>query len=381
MPDRFAPTRIVASRWLDPALALTLIGVSLLELFTSPDLTDSIRAPIAVVLIGGAVAFRRTHPLAAAGVQAAVFLATPNFDDNFLPRMGAVAPSIVAYSCGAHLSTRTGLAAAGVLAICMQIGMGFTEFPNFEVYFGTLGPWWVGTQVQRRRDLVSELGERTAQLEAEQDAFVRLAVRRERARIAGELHDIVAHHLAVVVVQAGAGRMAPPVQVERNAERFKSIREAGRQALAEMAQLVDLLDPGRDNGAGDLGRLRVLLDEAAAGGLRVGFTPLPAGVELPGEVEEVAYRVVREGLTNAIKHAPGADVVVRLTTHGDELEIEVRDSGAHTTSPLAATGSGLGLAGMRDHVASLGGTVEAGAAGDGGWCLTARLPLAVPALS
>ena len=83
----------MASRWLDPALALALIGVSLLQLVTSPDLTNSLRAPIAVVIIGGAVAFRRTHPVAAAAVQAAVFLATPNFDDNFLPDVGAVAPS------------------------------------------------------------------------------------------------------------------------------------------------------------------------------------------------------------------------------------------------------------------------------------------------
>jgi signal transduction histidine kinase len=148
-----------------------------------------------------------------------------------------------------------------------------------------------------------------------------------------------------------------------------------------MAQLVDLLDPGRNNGGGGLGRLRVLLDEAAAGGLRVGFTPLPAGVELPAEVEEGAYRVVREALTNAIKHAHGADVVVRLTARGDELEVEVRDGGAPASSVLAATGSGLGLAGMREHIASLGGTVEAGPAADGGWRLTARLPLAVPALS
>jgi signal transduction histidine kinase len=381
MSDRLSPSRVLASRWFDPALAAAIIGVALLQLYATPELTNSLRAPIAVVLIGGAVAFRRTHPVAAACVQAAVFLATPNFDDNFLPDYGAVAVSIVAYSCGAHAAHRTGLAAVAGLAACMQIGMGFSEFPNFEVYFGTLGPWWVGTQVRRRRALVSELAERAAQLESEQDAFARLAVRRERARIARELHDIVAHHLAVIVVQAGAGRMAPSAQVDRNAERFTSIREAGRHALAEMAQLVDLLDPGRVNGGRGLGRLRVLLDEAAAGGLRVGFTPLPAGVELPAEIEEGAYRVVREALTNAIKHAPGADVVVRLTTRGDELEVEVRDRGGATTSMLAATGSGLGLAGMREHVESLGGTVEAGPGADGGWRVTARLPLAVPALS
>jgi signal transduction histidine kinase len=379
MAERSTMSRILASRWFDPGLAAVLIAVSLGELYAEPDMTNSLRAPIAVLLIGGAVAFRRSHPLAAAGVQSAVFLATPNFDDHFLPELGAFAAWVVAYSCGAHAARRSGLAAVGVLAVSMQIGLQFTDFPNFEVFFGTLGPWWVGTQVRRRRRLVSELRERTAQLEAEQDAFARLSVRRERARIARELHDIVAHHLAVIVVQAGAGRMAPPAQVARNADRYESIRESGGHALEEMARLVDLLDADRDDGSGALGKLRVLLDEAAAGGIEVAFTPLPAGVRLPPELEDAAYRVVREGLTNAIKHAPGAPVLVRLTAPGDDLEIEVRNELADMRSDLAATGSGLGLAGMRERVQSLGGSLDAGPAAGGGWCLTARLPIAVPA--
>jgi len=268
-----------------------------------------------------------------------------------------------------------------VLAACMQIGVGFSEFPNFEIYFATLGPWWVGTRVRRRRRIVSELAERTAQLEAEQDTFVRLSVRRERARIARELHDIVAHHLAVIVVQAGAGRIAPATQVARNADRFASITESGGHALEEMARLVDLLDAEKNNGGGVLGRLRVLIDEAAAGGVRVRFTPLRGEVRLPPEVEDAAYRVVQEGLTNAIKHAPGAAVRVRLTAPADELEIEVRDEGAATGSALTATGSALGLAGMRERVESLGGSLDAGRVAGGGWRLTARLPVALPAVA
>jgi signal transduction histidine kinase len=381
MAERLTAGRVVASRWFDPALAALLVGVSLVQLYTAPGMTSSLRAPVAVVLIGGAVAFRRSHPQIAAAVQAAVFLATPNFDDNFLPEVGAIAPSIVAYSCGAHAANRSGLAAVVALAVCMQIGMQFTEFPNFEVYFATLGPWWVGTQVRRRRRLVGELRERTSQLEAEQDAFARLAVRRERARIARELHDIVAHHLAVIVVQAGAGRMAPATQVDRNAERFASIRESGGHALEEMARLVDLLDAGRDGESGAFGKLRVLLDEAAAGGIPVRLTPLPVGVRLPPETEEAAYRVVQEGLTNAIKHAPGAAILVRVSTPGDEVEVEVRNGAAATSSALAPTGSGLGLPGMRERVESLGGTLDAGPTSGGGWRVTARLPIRLPAVT
>jgi len=380
MAEPLTPGRVLASRWFDPALATLLIGVSLVQLYATPGMTNSLRAPIAVVLIGGAVAFRRSHPQIAAGVQAAVFLATPNFDD-FLPGVGAIAPSLVAYSCGAHATNRSGLGAVVALAVCMQIGMQFTEFPNFEVYFGTLGPWWVGTQVRRRRHLVNELRERTSQLEAQQDAFARLSVRHERARIARELHDIVAHHLAVIVVQAGAGRMAPATQVDRNAERFASIRESGGHALEEMARLVDLLDADRDDESGAFGKLRVLLDEAAAGGIPVRLTPLPVGVRLPPETEDAAYRVVQEGLTNAIKHAPGAAILVRVSAPGDEVEVEVRNEAAATTSPLARTGSGLGLAGMRERVEALGGTLDVGPTSSGGWRLTARLPVHLPAVT
>ena len=110
MAERLTARRVVASRWFDPALAALLIGVSLVELYTTPGMTSSLRAPIAVVVVGGAVAFRRSHPQIAAGAQAAVFLATPNFDDNFLPHVGAIATSIVAYSCGAHAAHRSGLA-------------------------------------------------------------------------------------------------------------------------------------------------------------------------------------------------------------------------------------------------------------------------------
>jgi signal transduction histidine kinase len=356
-------------------MALVLTSVPLIDLFTSATLTDSPHAVVDVVVLGATVAVRRTHPLAAACVQALVFVTTPNFDDNFLPDSGLPIVLAVAYSCGAHAPRRGGLAAVVALSAAQQIGMGFSEFPNFEVYFTTLVPWWVGLQVDRRRQLVARLEERTAQLEAEQDAFARLAVRRERARIAHELHDIVAHHLAVIAVQAGAGRMASSDQRDGAGERLASIRNAGEQALGEMARLVDVLDEDRHARAGAERRLRVLLDEAAASGVEVRFTGPPTDIRLPPEFEDAAYRVVREALTNAMKHAPGATVHVRVEPHDDELEIEVSDEGTRSGSDLSATGSGLGLAGMRERIRSLGGTLEAGSDNGRGWRVTARIPM------
>ena len=293
-----------------------------------------------------------------------------------LEALGFFVALALSFVCGLRAPRWRGLLVVLALLAALQVQVGFTEFPNVELGLGTLAPWWVGRQVRRRGELVAELAQRTRELHAEQDAFARLAVRRERGRIARELHDIVAHHLAVIVVQAGAGRMTPSGRPEIERERFAAIRQSGESALADMARLVDVLHADHAGGAGD--RLRVLLDDAGAGGLDVRFSALPAGVALPAEADDAAYRVVREALTNAIKHAPGSQVRVRLAVNGDALMVEVVDRGAAGSPALAGTGSGLGLAGMREHVESLGGGVDAGPTSEGGWRVRARIPVRVP---
>ena len=260
-----------------------------------------------------------------------------------------------------------------------EVLIGFPNGVFVPLVFAIIAPWWVGQQLRRRRRMVRELGARSRELEAEEDAFARLSVRRERARIARELHDIVAHHLAVIVIQAGAGRVADPNRMDEAAERFRSVRESGEQALAEMARLVDILHAD-DSHAPGTDRLQLLLESADANGLDVQVTPLPHGVQLPAEVEDAAYRVVQEGLTNVMKHAPGAEVEVRLGLRGDTFEIVVRNEGDNAPSLLAETGSGLGLIGMRERVESGGGSLDVGPDDDGGWRLHARLPVADPAL-
>jgi len=177
----------------------------------------------------------------------------------------------------------------------------------------------------------------------------------------------------VMVIHAGAGRMASP---ERSAdgERLDSIRQAGDQALAEMTRLVAMLQADADDDLPATGRLRLLLDQARATGLDLRATPLPPGVRLPAEIEEGAYRLVQEGLTNAMKHAPGSTVDLRLSVRAGELEIELCDSGAKAPSKLAKTGSGIGLAGMRKRIEALGGRLDAGPANGGGWRVHARVP-------
>ena len=182
---------------------------------------------------------------------------------------GSVVVCALTYSCGAHASLRDGALAVAALIVAMQVGMGFSEFPNVEISFVTVIPFWVGYQVRLRSSLVSRLAQRTRELRQEQDAFARLSVQRERARIARELHDIVAHHLAVIVVQAGAGWMAARAPSQLASERFATIRHAGGQALAEMARLVDLLHADDALEHDPTGRWQQLIDRARAGGLEV----------------------------------------------------------------------------------------------------------------
>jgi signal transduction histidine kinase len=275
----------------------------------------------------------------------------------------------VAYVCGRYLSMIAGGAIClAILAIGIAIGGVESVVPFILV---TAVPWLAGTAVRSRQRLLDSLTSRTHELESERDNLARLSVQHERARIARELHDIVAHHLAVIVVQAGAGRMAP-TEPAAAAERFSRIRQTGEQALSEMERLVDLLqteDSQQDR------RIDVLLDQAEAAGLKLDASPLPVELSLSPEAESLAYRIVQEGLTNAMKHAPGSDVSLRIAVSADELEIELRNSGGGPPSSLARSGSGLGLRGLRERLETLGGSLEAGAEANG-WRLHADIPLA-----
>jgi signal transduction histidine kinase len=308
-------------------------------------------------------------PAVVAGAIAGLVIVGSALDVDF-PAVSIVAVCAVSYACGAYGSMPAGAVAAAILLVALLVlGDSDSVVPPL---LATIGPWAAGYIVRTRQELIGALGARTRELEAEQDAFARLAVRRERARIAHELHDIVAHHLAVMVIHAGAGRMASREE-GRDGERLDNIREAGDQALAEMTRLVAMLQADADDALPQAGRLRLLLDQARATGLDLRASS-PPDLRLPAEVEEGAYRLVQEGLTNAIKHAPGSTVDLRLSVQAGALEIELRDSGARAPSKLAATGSGLGLSRMRKRIEALGGELDAGPVSGGGWRVRAHVP-------
>jgi signal transduction histidine kinase len=215
-------------------------------------------------------------------------------------------------------------------------------------------------------------------LERERDERIAAALAAERGRIARELHDVVGHSISVMGIQAGAVRMRLGDDLARERDALLAVERTGRQAVGEMRRLIGLLRTGPDeisSPSPSLRRVEQLVAEMRDAGLTVelqvtgSFDALPPGVDLAG------YRIVQEALTNALKHAPGADVSVDIRA-GRELDIQVRDDG--DPAPAAANGHGHvghGLIGMRERAALYGGSLTTGAAPGGGFRVHARIPL------
>ena len=236
--------------------------------------------------------------------------------------------------------------------------------------------WVLGDSMRYRRGYYAALEDKAARLEAERHAQAKVAAAAERARIARELHDVVAHHVSVMVVQADGARYALRSDTARADTALAAISATGRQALTEMRRLLGVLRSADDRAAlapvPGLGELRDLLEQARAAGLEVSYTLTGTPRELPEGAELAAYRVVQESLTNTRKHGGlAASAAVTLRYEPDGLTIEVTDDGIASPTNEPA---GHGLAGMRERIAMYGGTVHAGPLPGGGFGVTARLP-------
>jgi signal transduction histidine kinase len=232
-----------------------------------------------------------------------------------------------------------------------------------------------GRALHERERVARELAARAAELEQERDAYARLSVRYERARIASELHDIVAHAISVMVVQASAGRRLATHDPEGTAEAFAAISGAARQAEQDMGRLVALLGDERAIGpAPDLALVEELVARAAGSGLDVTLRLEGEREGMPAAHGETAYRVVREGLTNALRYAAGAAVSVLVRGGPSGLLVRVENGPAARHAELAGTGTGRGLQGLRERIDGHGGSLRAGPTPSGGWRLEADLP-------
>jgi signal transduction histidine kinase len=238
-----------------------------------------------------------------------------------------------------------------------------------------------------RRQRGQALAERDATRQAMTDTLREQAATQERARIARELHDVVAHHVSMVAVQAETARLTTPGMPPEGQERLAAIGDTARDALTEMRRLLGVLRTDDAGGAErepqpGLGRLDELLDGAREAGTSVRLAVHGDVVALPPGVDLTAYRIVQEALTNARRHAPGAEVEVDLRFDRDVLRVLVRDDGPGPAEDGPAHPGGHGILGMHERVAMVGGSLRVGASGSGpagGFAVEARLPIAEPA--
>ncbi|MER7459577.1 sensor histidine kinase [Micromonospora sp. NPDC126480] len=362
------------------------------------------------ILVGFAMAvallFRRTHPSAVAAAVAVLAMVQVVAGWGPLPYDIAVLValySVVKYANRLRDGVLAGLGAAvGVVLAALQ-----TEGPVWwasAIYFGlvTGAVWLVGLNVRTRRLYVLSLEERAATLEREREAEARAAVAGERARIARELHDVVAHSMAVMIVQADGARFMIDRDPAAARGAVKVVADTGREALEEMRRLVGVLrepsppEPPATRGAATdpdggavvepehrrpaLAELPALLDRFADAGLRVRWTVTGEPAPLPPGLELTVYRVMQEALTNSLKHAGvGASVEVTLQHTDDAVGVRVVDDGRGRPPVRPAPSGGHGLVGMRERVGVYDGRLTAGPRLAGGWQVEARLPLPVAA--
>jgi signal transduction histidine kinase len=380
--------RAEIDRWGDAAVALAFAAWAQLDLWGHAPATLQVvggRGVLSVLLllVTLPLALRRRRPaatlLTAAGALVVAALLVSH--SQGIPIALFLALLLAFYSVGAHCDDRRS-ALVGTVAVAAIAAADLARPGIFSASGTRPGAWlafaiaWlVGRDLRRRRQHVADLEDRAAQLEREREEQAQLAVAEERGRIARELHDVIAHGVSVIVVQAQAGPHLVGDQ-QRVLEVFRAIESSGRDALVELRRLLGILRSEDEQLAigpqPGLGSLQSLVEQVRASGLPVELRIEGEPVHLPAGIDLSAYRIVQEALTNVVKHAgdAAAAVVIRYEAHA--LELDVVDDGRGRAMSL--NGSGHGLIGMRERVALYGGTLKTGTRDSGGYAVRARLP-------
>ncbi len=397
VPDPQTPNRIARrpvggpfTRWPRAADAVLVIVVFLVAVFVKSEGPNddlvirsvgdvSIGAFFVLAVASGALYWRRSQPLIVFGVTwAATALSTGLV---YFELVGAadlelvgIAMLVALYGVGRYGTNDrwTYLALCGAFAV-VGLTAPIDDVTAAEIGFGFIViflVWYIGRRLRFR-------AERAGHLEREHAAEARRAVAEERTRIARELHDVVAHRVSLMTVQAGAAKTVAADDLEGAVRAMEAVEVAGRQALSELRHLLDVLRPeaevdGLDPqpGLADVPRLVAQFEEA---GLHVSLAMNGARTDLPARVDLSVYRIVQEALTNVLKHAgPSARAEVRLSADNHAIAIEVLDNGHRAT---ILPGSGHGIVGMRERALLLGGSLDAGPRPDGGFQVVARLPV------
>jgi len=374
------------------ALLLTVLSVvGLLTIHERAPEGAGIEDPDALGVILAAMqtlplAWRRRYPdqvLSAVGIATVLFYAL-----SYETTLGGIGVMVGLYTVASLCSRRQSLIAAGTTALALAVVLLVADDISADivvsnyVIFGTA--WILGDNVRTRRAHTASLEERAEQLERDREASTHRAAAEERERIAREMHDIVAHSVSVMVVQAGAARrvLESRANPESATDALRQIEVTGRGALTDMRRMLGILRNPED--AADLSpqpsiaRLDPLIAQASDAGVTVEHEVVGDPRPLPSAMDLSAYRIVQEALTNTIKHAGPARARVVVRYLPDRIEIEVEDDGRGAAHDLQnGKSGGHGLVGMRERAALYGGRIAAGPRAGGGYSVQATLPLEV----
>ena len=380
-------------RWLrehpvhaDVLLALLLTAMAVAMHWATSDEVDGAAPPswwgtILVVAAVAPVAARRLAPIPVAlGV---VFVQA--FDELVIVHgAGWIGVMVAVYSLGAHTSgrrrTQTAAAIVAIVSVLLVAGVVVDQIGPGAVISTAIvliTAFVLGDNLQRRRQHVADLAERAERAERERDLLAREKVSEERTRIARELHDVVAHSVSVMIIQAGAARRTVASDPDGATAALGAIEDAGRDAMAELRRILGVLrqeDGVQRTPQPSISSISDLVD--ADTDLPVNLRIADVG-DVPTTVELASYRVVQEALTNVRRHAgPVTSVSVTVERRDDDLVIEVVDDGRGAGADEVAPG--FGLIGMRERVNTCGGRLSAGPARGGGWRVLAELPVGAP---
>jgi signal transduction histidine kinase len=375
----------------DVGLALALTALALWTAVTNHYRLDGFSISL-LILQTLPVAWRRRNPmriLVITGTAITLYSLLGYLGANGVgDSNGALGVVVAFYTVAAHEPRRRAtlaalLTAAGVLIsfaayAAFDSMSGWTA--NLSVTYLSFGlAWLIGDNLRVRRAYTQQLENRAAELELEREEKAAQAVQEERARIARELHDVVAHYVSVMVVQsAGARRVVDRDPVAAKGA-LEAVESAGRTALAEMRRMLEVLrtdDPGMGPQPG-LGEIDKLIGHVRDAGLPVEYSVEGESCCLPAGMDLAAYRIVQEALTNSVKHGGKASARVTVRYTADTLEIEVIDDGRGAAAPLlsVADGGGHGLIGMKERVSLFGGELQTGPILTGGYRVFARMPI------
>ena len=378
--------RLISERnWraIDRALAGFLVAVAVLDMSTNSEVEGPRWLNLAI-LVGIALTFvwRRSQPWAPVAATLigltimALWLTEP--PHTFVAVLLLVS---LGYTVGRHMQGKPSFCALGigagvivVLSVIFDPGDVF-----FPLTFFWILPWLAGRTIRNHTLLARELSEKAERAQHAREEDERRAIALERNRIARELHDVLAHNLSVMVVQASAARRVLDKNPLQAVEVAALIERTGRDALAEIRHLFGPVRRGDGealSGPPSIGRVEELAQRARAAGLRVELRVSGDPVALPAGIDLAAYRIVQEALTNAIKHAASAQARVTVAYEPNEVAVSVEDDGEGPRDgfDLEEAGGGHGLVGMRERAALYGGIVQAGRRRGGGFTVRARLP-------